>query len=147
MRRAERFALVGLGALLAASAWAAGAQQPAQRPAQALENVDLVYEREVYIYPGQGRRDPFLTLTSQEGLGPRFEEISLRGIIYSTGRGRSVALLSDAEGKIYRVRSGDVIGNARVVEIGPLRVVFAVDEFGVIRQEMLELKRGQGANG
>jgi hypothetical protein len=57
----------------------------------------------------------------------------------------SVAMLGDGSGRVYRVRVGDVIGNARVVEIGPMRVVMAVEMFGTIRQEMLELQRRGGA--
>jgi acyl-coenzyme A thioesterase PaaI-like protein len=46
---------------------------------------------------------------------------------------------------VYRVRAGDVVGNARVVEIGRQRVVLAVETFGTIRREMLELQRRGGA--
>lgn len=135
------------GAVLLVVAGAAIAQQ--QRPGpqgQAAREVTLVYEREVFSYPGSARRDPFRPLTDENGMGPRFESLALRGIIYSTGRGRSVALLADGDGRVYRARVGDVVGNATVVEIGPLRVVMAVENFGVIRQEMLELQRNQGAN-
>ncbi len=124
--------------------WPVGsaAQEPAQ-PQQ--EGVSLTYEREVFVYRGQGRRDPFMPLTSQAGLGPRFENLTLEGIIYTTAPGRSVALIR-AGGEIFRLRPGDQVGNARVVEIGPLRVVFAVDNFGQVRQEMLELNK-EGAGG
>lgn len=118
------------------------AQQPAQ---QAAEQVSLVYEREVFIYPAAARRDPFMPLTSQAGLGPRFEELSLHGIIYSA-TGGSVALLR-AGTELFRVRVGDQVGSVRVVEIGAYRVVFAVNDFGQIRQEMLELKQPEGAGG
>lgn len=112
---------------------------PPQRPPQESE-ITLVYEREVFSYEPSGRRDPFGPLTSS-GIGPRFEELTLQGIIYSTGAGRSVALLMDGGGQIHRVHVGDIVGNARVLEIGTLRVLFAVDEFGRIRQEFLELQR------
>ena len=122
---------------------------PAPSAAQAEEEpgeLELVYEREVYTYEGDARRDPFRPLTDDGGLGPRFESLSLRAIIYSTGRDGSLALLTDAEDRVYRVRVGDVVGNAQVLEIGPLRVILAVENFGTIRQEMLELptRRGSG---
>ena len=79
-------------------------------------------------------------------MGPRFESLSLQGIIYSTGRGRSVALINANEGRIYRVRVGDMVGNSRVIEIGPLRVVLAVENFGTIRQEILELPTRGGTD-
>lgn len=120
-----------------------GQQQPAAP--ERVPEVTLVYEREVFTYQAGNRRDPFVPLTD-DAMGPRFEDLALQGIIYSTGQGRSLALLTGRDGRIYRVRVGDVIGNSRVVEIGPLRVVLAVETFGVIRNEMLELRKNQGAN-
>lgn len=142
----------GLGAcaLVLVSVSTAFAQDPRapqpQRPSADAAGIQLVYEREVYAYSDRGRRDPFRPLTSSDETGPRFEELALQGVIYSTGQGRSLALIADAGGRIYRVRAGDVIGNSRVVEIGPLRVVLAVENFGTIRQEMLELRKRGGAD-
>lgn len=129
----------------------AGQQPPAKQPAaqqagKSSEEVDLSYQREVFTYPERGRRDPFLPLTSATGVGPRFEELALQGIMYSPVRGRSVALLVAGK-RIFTVHPGDVVGNARVVEIDPTRVVFAVNNFGTVRQQMLELKRKEGAGG
>lgn len=121
------------------------AQQPSG-PDQGQPGLTLVYEREVYTYRGQNRRDPFRPLTDADEMGPRFEVLSLRGIIYATGRGRSVALLADPEGRVYRVRVGDMVGNSRIIEIGPTRVVLAVENFGAIRQEILELPTRGGTD-
>lgn len=140
--------LATLGLALWAAAGSAGAQQQARQPqADQMQTpeVTLVYEREVFVYRAAGRRDPFRPLTDEEELGPRFEALSLQGIIYSTGASRSIALLMDGAGRVHRVREGDVLGNARVVEIGPTRVVMAVETFGRLRQEMLELQRRGGA--
>lgn len=125
-----------------------GARQPAQAASQATPEgeLTLVYEREVFAYSSQNRRDPFRPLTDQNAMGPRFESLSLQGIIYSTGRGRSVALISDPDGRIYRVRVGDMVGTSRIIEIGPLRVVLAVENFGTIRQEILELPTTRGTD-
>lgn len=122
-----------------------GQQQDTPATATA-ESITLVYEREVYTYDGDNRRDPFRPLSSMEDMGPRFEMLSLQGIIYATGQGRSVALLGDADGRVHRVRIGDVVGNSRVIEIGPMRVVLAVENFGTIRQEILELPRRGGSD-
>lgn len=133
--------------LLPASAEAQQPGTPAQAPGAEARNLTLVYDREVFTYRGQNRRDPFRPLTSQSGdLGPRFEALSLQGIVYSTGRGRSVALLNDSDGRVYRVREGDLVGTTRVIEIGPSRVVLAVDNFGTIRQEILELATKEGTD-
>lgn len=111
----------------------------AQQPGGAAADLTLVYEREVYRYEAGDRRDPFRPLTDADEMGPRFEALSLQGIIYATGRGRSVALIADAGGQVYRARVGDLVGNSRVVEISPTRVIMAVENFGSIRQEILEL--------
>ena len=60
--------------------------------------------------------------------------------------GREWIATPDAEDRVHRVRVGDVVGNSQVIEIGPIRVVFAVENFGTIRQEMLELPRNRGSN-
>lgn len=145
MHRHALIVALALAALPAAAAEAAAQQRPASGQTTAA-NITLVYDREVFAYRGADRRDPFRPLTNENEMGPLFETLTLQGIIYSTGRGRSIALLADGSGRIYRVRAGDVIGNSTVVEIGPLRVVMAVENFGNIRQEMLELQRNQGAN-
>jgi Tfp pilus assembly protein PilP len=137
--------LAGLTLVLAALAADAMAQEPAEGTTTPAAEVRLVYDREVFTYSAPGRRDPFRPLTDDDELGPRFEQLTLRAIIYSTGADRSVAMLGDGSGRVYRVRVGDVLGNARVVEIGPMRVVMAVETFGTVRQEMLELQRRGGA--
>jgi hypothetical protein len=142
--------LLAVGVLLPPLAHA-GAQQTRPRPAArqpaatpergaGAASVTLVYEREVFSYEGVGRRDPFVPL-ADDALGPRFDQLALQGIIYSPERGRSVALLADASGRVHRVREGDVLGTIRVLEISQLRVVMAVETFGTIRREMLELQR------
>jgi hypothetical protein len=107
---------------------------------------DLSFEREYFVYPSRTGRDPFTSLAATAGLGPRFEDLALHGVIHSTD-GRSVALLSDGGGRIYRVRRGEVVGNARVISISSMKVVFAVENFGVVRQEELELKRKDNEGG
>lgn len=142
--------LVGLAAALAPIQLEAQRPQPAPEatapPGEAATNLTLVYEREVYTYRGENRRDPFRPLTAEEDMGPRFETLSLQGIIYSTGRGNSVALITDGSGRVYRVRAGDMVGNSRIIEIGSARVVLAVEHFGTIRQEILELPTQRGTD-
>ncbi len=140
--------MVGL-ALLALAPAAASAQAPARTAVPAKATTDaakltLIYEREVYTYGGIGRRDPFRPLTDDEESGPRFEELTLQGIIYSDAPGKSLALLNDVSDRVHRARVGDVLGDSRVLEITPDRVVFAVNNFGNVRQEMLELKKSGG---
>lgn len=110
-------------------------------PEPAEGEVRLVYEREVYSYDAGGQRDPFAPLVGEGvDIGPLFADLRLSGIIYSTGRGQSIALLHDRTGRLHRARRGDIIGNATVLEIRPLEVLFVVEDFGQTRQEMLRLK-------
>jgi type II secretory pathway component PulC len=136
----RRVLLYVLGALLMAPVLGVVAQQ---RPRGA--DITLVYEREVFTYRGSERRDPFTPLTQENQMGPRFQELSLQGIIYSNVPGESLALIQAGGGRVLRARVGDVIGNSRVIEIGPTRVVMAVENFGTIRQEILELPQRGGA--
>jgi hypothetical protein len=131
-------ALLTLGGAVPALAQQQGGKPAA--PAAPKAEPELKFEREYFLYPTEARREPFASLAARSGLGPRFEDLVLQGVIYAPD-GQSVALLADDGGRIYRVRRGEVVGNARVISIAPMKVLFAVENFGVVRQEQLELKR------
>lgn len=106
----------------------------------------LGFEREVFEYSGGGRRNPFRPLTAFNTGGPRFEDLELMGIVYNRDVG-SVAVVADrTNSRRYRLREGERVGTARVLEIRPGEVVFAITTFGVSRQAILRAKkeRGQG---
>lgn len=132
-------AMTAVAVPLAAQAPAAGTDTSA---AVAPQPPKLVFEREVFDYPGaSGRRDPFRPLTGREDVGPMFQDLKLKVILYLQGNpARSVASIQDGNRKLHRVRRGDVIGNATVLDIGPQRVLFSVEDFGLRRQEVLQLK-------
>ncbi len=138
MRVVERAVFLAGVVCAIAAAPAHAQQQAATKSAPADEPLRLV--REVFLYPTGSRRDPFESLADRDDLGPRFEELTLTGVIYNPAGG-SVALVVATNGRRFRVRRGDVIGNARVLDIAPDRVLFAVETFGVVRQETLERKR------
>jgi hypothetical protein len=98
----------------------------------------LVFDREVFRYPGRARRDPFRPLTGPDS-GPLFSDLRLSMIIFSETPAESVAGITDLAGNRYRVRRGETVGNATVVDIGQTRVVFSVNDFGLRRQEILDL--------
>jgi hypothetical protein len=144
-------ALTTAALVLTASSLFAQAPKPAAPPAAGQVPVHaapvpepkLVFDREVFSYPGGGRRDPFKPLIGKESLGPLFDDLKLKGIIYTpTDPNRSVALIEDGAHKLYRLRRGDLIGNSRIVEIQALAVRFAVENFGMMRNEVLELRKG-----
>lgn len=126
---------------------------PPAQPQERVDLVDLVFEREVFFYPSYERRDPFGPLLTGTESGPRFEEIHLIGIIYSTNPGQSLAMFGlkaaptgAAAGTLsFRVRRGERLGNVRILEIQQTRVVVQIEEFGMTEQRIMELPRpGQG---
>jgi hypothetical protein len=98
------------------------------------------FEREVFVYSREGRRDPFVSLMSSSDLRPLLSDLKLTGIAYDpTGR-NSVAVLRDVNSKEqYRVRVGQSLGRMRVANIGTKSITFTIEEFGYSRQESLAL--------
>ena len=147
MRTVDRVFLTGLLALAAAAPARAqdpappAATPPATPPATIVQANDpkLVFEREVFSYPGRARRDPFMPLTGHNA-GVMFSDLKLHMILFDDDPRRSIVAVSDAAGKQYRLRRGDTVGNTTVVDIGRTRVVFSVADFGIRRQEVLEMK-------
>jgi hypothetical protein len=113
------------------------------------DTFQLVFDREVFEYPGYQRRNPFRPLTGND-TGPRFEEVRLLGVVLSSEPNGSVALLGSREARsgrgadparTFRVRHGEVLGNMRVMAIHRREIVVQVDEFGIVDTRVLELRR------
>ncbi len=101
--------------------------------------------REVFAYEGGGR-DPFMSLLKSGDVRPLISDLRLTTVVYD-GRfaSRSVAVLRDITNRrIYRVKTGDIIGRLKVTQIRPREVVFTVQEFGFERQETLSLAKQEG---
>jgi hypothetical protein len=138
-----RYAMSALLVVVAALPLYAQAPAPAPpaAPPGSQPEPKLAFDREVFAYPAEGRRDPFRPLSVGPGAsGPLFQDLTLRGIIFSPDARRSVALVQVGGRRTFRLRRGDIIGNARVLEIQPLRVRFAVENFGRVSNEVLELR-------
>ena len=98
--------------------------------------------REVFAYEGGGR-DPFMSLLKSGDVRPLISDLKLTTVVYD-GRfaSRSVAVLRDITNRrIYRVKTGDIVGRLKVTQIRPREVVFTVQEFGFERQETLSLAK------
>lgn len=111
------------------------------------EDLKLAFDREVYRYPGDNRRDPFKSLTGENAVGPLFEELTLRMILYSPAPGQSIAVIADGAQKLHRLRRGESIGSITVSSITATDVTFTVNDFGVPRQEVLSLKKDNSKEG
>ncbi len=98
--------------------------------------------REVFAYEGGGR-DPFMSLLKSGDVRPLINDLRLTTIVYDARfAARSVAVLRDVTNRrLYRVKTGDIIGRLKVTQIRPREVVFTVQEFGFERQETLSLAK------
>jgi hypothetical protein len=132
-----------LALVLAALAAPAASQQRDSTPTppdSAPAPASLV--REVFAYEGGGR-DPFMSLLRSGDVRPLLSDLKLTTIVYD-GRfaARSVAVLRDITNRrLYRVKTGDIIGRLKVTQIRPREIVFTVQEFGFERQETLSLAK------
>ncbi len=132
-----RVASVALALVAVAAAPPAAAQQ---RDTGAVPVASLI--REVFAYEGGGR-DPFMSLLKSGDVRPLISDLKLTTVVYD-GRfsSRSVAILRDITNRrIYRVKTGDIIGRLKVTQIRPREVVFTVQEFGFERQETVSLAK------
>ena len=128
---------VALGLIALAVAGPAAAQQGDSTVVQPQSLI-----REVFAYEGGGR-DPFMSLLKSGDVRPLISDLKLTTVVYD-GRfaSRSVAVLRDITNRrIYRVKTGDIIGRLKVTQIRPREVVFTVQEFGFERQETLSLAK------
>ena len=133
--------------------------QEAAAPPPPPDSTVLVFSREVFTYPTYERRNPFTPLIAGDIAGPRFEELSLLGIVYYDNPELSVALFGSGNrggpdpagtgetSETYRAHTGEVLGNMRVIEIQPTRVIVEVEDFGLTEQRVMELPRpGRGGS-
>lgn len=116
-------------------------------PAAQIAAPDAVYRRERFVYPTSNRRNPFMSLLDSEESGPEFDNLDLVGVIFGGSAGSVATLIDRATEKRHRVRRGDVVGNARVVEIRPDAVVFQVSRFGMTNSETLRIRKEEEGQG
>ena len=152
-------ALVAVGVALAMPS-AAWAQDPPQPPPQPPAETELIFDREVFQYPQFTRRNPFRPLLAADAGGPRYEQLTLIGIMYSEDPSASVAVVSTGsvtvaedgtlaatEGDAYYMRVGETRGNVTVRAIHRDRVDVTVQEFDQqIPRTMVFVSRRQGGS-
>jgi hypothetical protein len=98
--------------------------------------------RETFAYSG-GARDPFASLLNTTAAGPEIGSLELVGVYQNLRDGdNSVVVLRDkATAKRYKLRVGDQLGRAKLVQIRPRDAVFTIRDFGFERQETLSLRK------
>lgn len=98
--------------------------------------------RESFTYAG-GARDPFVSLITQDKVGPEFNDLLLVGVYLDTRRAaNSIAVLRDKSNqKRYTLRVGERLGRLKVAQIRQTDVVFTVEDIGFERQETLSLRK------
>ena len=141
------------GAPAPAAKPAAAAPKPAQ-PAQAMQaraipapvktapqdSSKISFDREVFAYVVGGRRDPFASPIETGEIRPLIADLRVTGIIFDPRGRNSVAVMRDmSTQEQYRVKTGNILGRARVAQIKPQEVVMTIDEYGFSRQEILKL--------
>jgi hypothetical protein len=98
--------------------------------------------RETFAYSG-GSRDPFASLLNSAATGPEIGNLDLVGVYQNLRNSdNSIVVLRDkATAKRYKLRVGDQLGRARLVQIRPRDAVFTIRDFGYERQETLSLRK------
>jgi hypothetical protein len=98
--------------------------------------------RETFAYAG-GTRDPFASLINSDRSGPEFADLELVGVYQNlrTPANSIVVLREKVTAKRYKLRAGDQVGRARLVQIRPRDAVFTIQDFGFERQETLSLRK------
>ncbi|MEZ0335822.1 MAG: hypothetical protein ACAI18_17660 [Gemmatimonadales bacterium] len=98
--------------------------------------------RETFAYSG-GSRDPFASLLNSTSTGPEIGNLDLVGVYQNLrDSDNSIVVLRDkATAKRYKLRVGDQLGRARLVQIRPRDAVFTIRDFGYERQETLSLRK------
>jgi hypothetical protein len=124
----------------------APAVEPGADPRSAAEAVggefEIVYEREVFRYPRDGRADPFRSLLLDDDLGIRVEDLTLRGTVHHPDPSLSVAIMTlTGSDRRIQARIGERVGPMRVLAIYPDRVDIVIEELGVARRETLRIIR------
>jgi hypothetical protein len=98
--------------------------------------------RETFAYSG-GSRDPFASLLNSSSTGPEIGSLDLVGVYQDLrNSSNSIVVLRDkGTAKRYKLRVGDQVGRARLVQIRPRDAVFTIRDFGYERQETLSLRK------
>lgn len=107
---------------------------------QRAREIDVM--RETFAYAG-GTRDPFASLIDTDKTGPEIADLDLVGVYLDvrTPANNLVVLREKVSAKRHKMRVGDQLGRARLVQIRSRDAVFRIQDFGFERQETLSLRK------
>ena len=107
---------------------------------QKAREIDVM--RETFAYAG-GTRDPFSSLINGSKDGPEIGDLDLVGVYQdlATPSNSVVVLREKVSSKRHKLRVGDQVSRARLVQIRPRDAVFTIQDFGFQRQETLSLRK------
>jgi uncharacterized lipoprotein NlpE involved in copper resistance len=103
---------------------------------------EIEVTRETFAYAG-GTRDPFSSLINSSKNGPEIADLELVGV-YQDLRSPSnsvVVLREKVSSKRHKLRVGDQLSRAKLVQIRARDAVFMIQDFGFERQETLSLRK------
>jgi hypothetical protein len=132
--------------LAATTASSAGTDSLGPTEAEVADSIRKAREievmRETFAYSG-GSRDPFASLLNTTAAGPEIGSLELVGVYQNLRNSdNSVVVLRDkGTAKRYKLRVGDQVGRAKLVQIKPRDAVFTIRDFGYERQETLSLRK------
>ena len=107
---------------------------------QRAREIDVM--RETFAYAG-GTRDPFASLIDTDKTGPEIADLDLVGVYLDvrTPANNLVVLREKVSARRHKMRVGDQLGRARLVQIRSRDAVFRIQDFGFERQETLSLRK------
>jgi hypothetical protein len=112
-------------------------------------DANTLFQREQYVYPTTGRRDPFQSLIdgrfeSQSGDGSLVDvgDIHLVGIMW--GSSDKFALVEDSRGRGFVLRVGDPVVNGYIAGISKTELQVVQNAFGDSQTVTIQLKSKEG---
>jgi hypothetical protein len=139
-RLADSAAQSTLAATTPADSLAGSSDAAAADSARKAREIEIM--RETFAYSG-GTRDPFSSLIDVATSGPEIGDLELVGVYQNlrTPSQSVVVLREKVSTKRHKLRVGDQVGRARLVQIRPRDAVFTIQDFGYERQETLSLRK------
>ena len=141
MRQLRKIAVLGLAALALVAAPAETTAQDAGQQQARAGGAELTFDREVFVYPGFTRRNPFQSLVGDGGAGPRFEALTLIGFDVFQNR-YDMTIVNNFSTATYRASGQPTVDGGAIVLYGNM----AEPSLGLHDREVKYIIRRLGDN-